>query len=126
MLIGQVSSAILILAVNLRIKLYKRKNPVKKVFKYDRPKVKNVAFESSFFNVVLFMVTVEVTYVISRINATNLVENNLYPNYIFVNIFQLVNPVIIMGGGAAAYLFKNDSLRKGSVRESKQQIDCIF
>ena len=126
MLIGQVSSAILILAVNLRIKLYKRKNPVKKVFKYDRPKAKNKAFESSFFNVALFIVTVEVTYVISRINATNLVENNLYPNYIFVNIFQLVNPVIIMGGGAAAYLFKNDSLRKGSVREFKQQIECIF
>lgn len=117
MVFFQVGSVILLTFINLKIKRYKRNHPQTAIISNGNPplKLENQALESVFLNLVLVVVITEVTYVINRINWISPFDNNLFPNYLYVNIFHLINPLIICGAVPIVYVYKNSNMKIFSV-----------
>lgn len=122
MLTCQVLSAVLLTFIIFKIKIFKMKNPAKKLVRLTKPKVKNKAVRSLLFNAFIAVMIAEVTFVINKINATSPIDNTFYPNYIFVNIFQLVNPLVTIGGGTLIYFYKNTHIWAITLRELNDNI----
>ena len=65
------------------------------------------ALESFVLNTLIGFILAEVLFVTNKINLMSAVESNLYPNYLYVNVYQLVNPILIVGIGPFIYFSKH-------------------
>jgi len=70
------------------------------------------------FSTIFSLVTMTLTTV--RVNSLPVVEANLFPNYIYVNIYHLVNPVLFGYLPATLYFVKHSELREFFWRKLQQ------
>lgn len=47
-----------------------------------------------------------------KVNSLSSVQSNFYPNYLYINYFHLVNPVIICGSVSIIYYVKHKKMQK--------------
>ena len=102
-IILQLGSVILQTWINIKIKIFKdkQKKNLKQVIKSDVKwfVIEIEALECFLLNAIIVLIIAEVAFVTNKINLMSAVETNLYPNYLYVNVYQLVNPIIIVGIG---------------------------
>lgn len=127
MVFFQVATIILVVLINAKIRLYKRKHEHPGFVAYSlTPTWRNELNESLIFHAVMVFIAAEVTLVINIINSLNSEELNIYPNNMYVNIFQLVNPIVICGVGPLMYAWKNPHMNiiKQARLKLQRFLDC--
>jgi hypothetical protein len=77
--------------------------------------------ENHFFHCFMIFILAEVTYVINKTNLIKLVECNLFPNYLYVNVFHLVNPLVTIGVGFSIYFTKHSRKRSYVIRTANEK-----
>ena len=126
MLIFQVGSVFFLVYANLKIHNYKRKHAtppqVITPMNINFFSFENEALESIIFNGFIILLLAEVTFVINKINLLKPIECNIFPNYLYVNVFQLVNPVVVIGIGFSIYFWKHSRMRNHLLREIKERM----
>ena len=118
MVMCQVGSGILIAIVNLKIAHYKRRTKnVTSCTSRQSLSIENKGLESLFSNTMLVLLIAEVTFVINKINlSASPIENNFFPNNLYVNVFHLINPLLICGAGPIVYVYQNSGMKMISLR----------
>jgi hypothetical protein len=126
MIIFQLGSIILQTWINVKIKNFKYKQTqtstqaIKTTFKWFIIEIE--ALEGFILNALVVFILAEVSFVTNKINLMSAVETNLFPNYLYVNVYQLVNPIIIVGIGPLIYFSKHTKMK---AYFKKQWIDCF-
>jgi hypothetical protein len=80
------------------------------------------ALESFMLNALVVFILAEVSFVTNKINLMSTVETNLFPNYLYIHVYQLVNPIIIVGIGPLIYFSKHTKMK---AYFKKQWTDCF-
>ena len=129
MVMFQLGTIILHTYINLKIKMYKQKHKpattqtLKAKFHWFEIEIE--ALENFLLNALIVSIIAEVTFVINKINQMSPIESNLFPNNIYVNVYQLVNPIIVCGIGSLVYFSKHTKMKNFFHREFKDKIiDC--
>ena len=79
--------------------------------------IENKALESIALFVVSTVVVVLWTFTLIKVNSLSAIESNQYPNYLFVNYYHLINPIMFCGFGAIIYVIKHEKLKQFIVKE---------
>ncbi len=99
----------------MKIKNFKHKQTqsstqaIKSTFKWFIIEIE--ALENFVLNALIGFILAEVLFVTNKINLMSAVESNLYPNYLYVNVYQLVNPILIVGIGPFIYFSKHTKMK---------------
>jgi hypothetical protein len=120
----QLGSVVLQTWINIKIKIFKDKQTknLKQVTQSDFKwfVIEIEALECFLLNAIIVLIIAEVTFVTNKINLMSAVETNLYPNYLYVNVYQLVNPIIIAGVGPLIYFSKHTKMKVYFKRQWKE------
>jgi hypothetical protein len=125
MVIFQLGSVILLIFISLRNKMFKEKHKstATHVFKANGNwfAIETEVLENFVLNALIVFILSEVTFVINKINLMSPIDSNLFPNYLYVNVYQLVNPIVICGMISFVYFLKHTKMKNYFHR---QLIDC--
>ena len=108
----QFASIVLHCVIHFKIAIFKLR-PRKKSHNYwSTTKVlDNKAVGKWTLNLLLIICLVAATITSKKVNSLPFVEANLFPNYLYANIYLLVNPALMGCLGSIMYYFKNQKLR---------------
>ena len=81
--------------------------------------IENKALESIGLSVAVVILVLLGFFTTFKVNSLSSLEINFYPNYLYVNYYHLVNPLIICGFGAIIYFIKHDKMRQFILKELK-------
>ena len=112
MVFFQVGTFILLLFINIKIRWFNRncKHQPKDI-NIKKTAWKNKAYGNLMFNAGVLFVVGEATFVISKINFSNPAELNIYPNSMYVNVFQLINPLAVCAVLPIIYVWRNPNMK---------------
>ena len=108
MVFFQIGTFVLVTIILLKIRIYKRSSNHLPTAAASASKIE--VLESLLFNSATLFVLAEVTFVINKINILSPAELNLYPNNLYVNVFQLINPIVICGVAPLIYVWKHPNM----------------
>ena len=124
MIFFQLCSLILHCFINFKVEIFKQKGPknASTMLLGKRKQPRDNEFVGKWtFNFAIVICLVAMALTTGRVNSLPPVEANLYPNYIYVNIYHLVNNVLFGSLAATLYIVKHSELRTFFWRTFQQQ-----
>jgi hypothetical protein len=124
MVILQWSSIILHICINLKIKVFKDKQ-LKTLTQFNKSNFKwfiieTEALESFILNVLVVFTLAEISFVTNKINLMSPIESTFYPNYVYGNVHQLVNPIIMVIVATLVYFSQHSKMKTYFKRQWKE------
>jgi len=120
MIIFQLGSLILHFFVNVKIEIFRQKDP-KNISTANKQKRDNEFVRNLYFNFSVVICLVAMALTTRKVNSFPDVEANLFPKHLYVNIYHLVNPVLFGNFAATVYFVKHNELRTFLYRKLQQQ-----
>ncbi len=122
MMFFQFGSVILHFFVNIKIKLFKLDHPKSLPNRLisHRKIIDNEAVGKWTINFSLIAFLAAMAFTTGKVNSMLPVETNLYPNYFILNIYHLVNPVMLGYLASILYFLKHKKLRIFFLSKLKQ------
>jgi hypothetical protein len=126
MVFFQLSSIVLHIWINLKIKLFKRKQTKTSthIIKSKWYIIETEALESFMLNMLVVFTLAEISFVTNKINLMSPIESIFYPNYLYVNVHQLVNPIIMVIVGTLLYISNHSKMKMYFKRQWKEGFQC--
>jgi hypothetical protein len=126
MVLFQLSSIVLHIWINLKIKLFKRKQTKTSTYiiKSKWYSIETEALESFMLNILVVFTLAEISFVTNKINLMSPIESIFYPNYLYVNVHQLVNPIIMVIVGTLLYISNHSKMKMYFKRQWKEGFHC--
>ena len=120
-------SVLLNIIINIQIRRYKMKQPTVNTIATNKmtsflSSIENKALESIVLFVGSTVVVVLCSFTLLKVNSLSSIESNQYPNYLFVNYYHLINPIMFCGFGAMIYFIKHEKLRQFIAKEIQRII----
>jgi hypothetical protein len=128
MVLLQWSSVVLHTFINMKIKSFKDKE-----LKISTPScssnfmwfiIEIEALESIMLNALVIFTLVELSFVTNKINLMSPIESTFYPNYLYVNVHQLINPIIMVVVGTLIYFSQHSKMKMYFKRQWKEGYHC--
>jgi hypothetical protein len=119
-------SAVLHIILTFRIRKYKMKQPKNNTVGQSKNNsflfsIENKAMESIGLFVTNVVVVLLGFFTSFKVNSLSAVESNFYPNYLYVNYFHLVNPIIVTGFNSTVYFLKHEKMKHFIMKELKKR-----
>ena len=110
MILFQVGSLACVTFVILKIQIFKRKGKHQPPSSIKKESTWDKVFKSLIFNASMLFLIAEIAFVVNKINFLTPADLNIFPNSMYVNIFQIINPIVICGVLPLIYIWKNTNM----------------
>ncbi len=122
-----IGAMMLLFAMYIRIEIFKLKDSNITTWFEKQKKLYLQALEDNFLTsylvyLLIILNTAVGTVLIIKINSLNPVESNFYPNYIYINFYQLFSPLQVVAAGLFAYYKEHRKLIPFLFSEIKDNI----